>query len=535
MAYLISLALTLLRTIGKWIVRLFWNQLILWFAMTAAAWVIREYGDDIKKAITSFNDAIRNGIFDARTYIEELEAQIKAKMDAITDGWISALTAHIEALANAIPAAFGVEEWFDGFRQRVAAKVGTLVHDAAFSVLAPLRTACERLHLAVSPIVSDLTALEQEIAAAFRGLYDRFWEALSALAQSANNAAAGLIAEVNGLADVLNGNVNAIQSKVNAQIYGMDANAVQVYAEADALSSYLQTHAPGEPLSPAEANALADAALAHFHPPETPHHLEEIDWDSMTVAFPDATGLLVDIDLPAPEDLPLFGISTLISDIDALCADLAAIQAPIDALGSEIEARFRASLPAILQQDASAGIKMIFGAAAIEAILIKREQILNAVETFKAEIHATRVETGNAITGKTQAVKQQLIDLEAATIGNLPALLQPASDRYKKELEDQIVALEEVVLVNIDKIAPPGEIDHILEEFPADIHGGTGPNLSDSEKFSIGDIHRLLCGYFSRTQRIALISYLIRQDSESKLEEIIKLPDLPEVETPAVD
>ncbi|EFK05244.1 conserved hypothetical protein [delta proteobacterium NaphS2] len=110
---------------------------------------------------------------------------------------------------------------------------------------------------------------------------------------------------------------------------------------------------------------------------------------------------------------------------------------------------------------------------------------------------------------------------------NLPALIQPATDRYMQEMESQMVTVEETVLVNIDAIADTAEVDHLLESFPSDIRAHASPNNKDSEKWTIGDMYRLLCDYFDRAARIALIVHLAEQDITGDLEKIIKLTELP--------
>ena len=148
------------------------------------------------------------------------------------------------------------------------------------------------------------------------------------------------------------------------------------------------------------------------------------------------------------------------------------------------------------------------------------EHILNISqmkETAKQTIVTKRIEITDAI----QEFEQSQHDL-------IEPLLDPTIQDLIDDLSSGIAEDQEndETIINIDEVLPDTqEIDHILEKFDTRIKANPGPNISDSKKWSVADMYRILCNYFSRSERVALLVILFDQDLDLRMEKLQELQD----------
>ena len=418
-----------------------------------------------------------------------------------------------------------LDAWFAGLVGGLARSIGLKVHSAVYAGCDAARSAFYPLLFRYQDLLATLDAVDQSITGEVQAIYNRFFNAALSQVDAYNNAVSNAFDAINGLGDRLNASIDGIKAHVDAQTAAVAAQQASIELDILAMASFLESQTIAGPMNDQEARALAQSAVNYLSTGPIPDHLTGIDFEALRIHAPALDNLIFDFQMPEFEALSQYNLDFILDHINAMCAMTATITQALDGIAPTegLDSGFLASL----QADASTRLKQFLGIALMTALLAKRDAMLLAVDAFQTDIGAQRQETSREIVDKSRNIKTEVADLETETIDNLPALMQPATDKYMAELESQLVTVEDKVIVNIDHIADTTEVDHLIEAFPSNIKAHADPNGTDSIKFQIGDIYRLLCDYFDRASRIALMVHLAEQDITGNLEDIIKLPALP--------
>ena len=529
MPLIISLLLTVLRILGKFLIKLFWGQLIALFAMYAAAWIVKYYAEEIKNLVISFNEGVVSRIFEAESIliafrqrmadaVATLIASFKERINTLMNAWSG------EEMA-AVLGKIDLDAWFAGLVGGLARSIGEKVHTAVYAGCDAARSAFYPLFFRYQELLATLDAVDQSIINETQAIYNRFFNAVSSQIETYNNAVASAFDAINGLADSLNASIDGIKTHVDAQAAAVAAQQANINADILAMRFFLEAQTITGPMNDQEARALAQNAISYLSTGPIPDHLTGIDFEALRIHAPALDNLTFDFQMPEFEALSQYNLDFILDHINAMCAMTSEITQALDGIAPTegLDSGFLASL----QADASTQLKQFLGIALMAALLAKRDAMLQAVDAFQADIGTQRQEISDEIVDKSRNIKTEVADFETETINNLPALMQPATDKFMAELESQMVTVKDKVIVNIDNIADTTDVDHLIETFPANIKAHADPNGKDSAKFQIGDIYRLLCDYFDRGSRIALMVHLAEQDITGNLEDLIKLPVLP--------
>jgi len=514
-----------LRVILKWAIRLIIAQLIYWLIQHAVAWLLDKYKEEVKKLIQKFNDDVVADVFNINTLLSDMAGEIYDVIDSLID----ALTAKIDALTDdVLPNEIDrllldikFEEFMTELTEDITLNAGALLETVLQAAMSPINAIVSLAKGRIETIITDIETLNRTIEQEIKDAYESAIKIVDDYVSDYNARTAGIVSDINGLADMLNYRIHGIHAKVDSQENAIDIQQAGVATAINGLETYLNAALIfGAILTAEDIETIAQGASDCLD--DQTIHVVPINFDDYRGNLPDPNLLICTLTPPQITRIPNF--EYLIQYMDDLCLTISDLQSKIDALPENIKQTFNNVFPDYLQTNPKEKIKALIQIALVRIVINKRRAILAELDAKKAALIAKRTETATGIIDKTKAIKKDIAEYEKELVENLPTLIQPVNDAYLEEIEGQLADFEDSVMVNIDQIAPDVlGIDHLIESFPSAIRARELPNKSDSEKFHINDIYRLLCNYFDRAERIALILHLADQDLPSDIADFTNL------------
>jgi len=513
-----------LRVILKWVIRFLIAQIIAWILLKTVAWLVEKYKKQIKDLITEFHNDILDDVFDLNLLLTNTQDEIYTALDSIIDQFTAKVDAIIDSVLpeqfDSLLVNIGFEGWLANISEEIAINAGQTAASVVETAIQPLITLADEIEIKVNVLVADIESLNNIINDDVQEYYDGFNQTVIDYTAAYNTNFAGLITNIHDLPNQLNIQINSIHTGFDTQEQALNQQQAAVDMAIGNMEAYLETAIPlnavitdAASIAGNAANCFDDLAI-DIHP---------INFEKYPISLPDVSVLLIEI-TPPEFDLH-YNIQFLSTGLSTVAAKLQQITTNLNALPGNIRNSFDGLFPDYLQNNTRDKIQILFQIALIRMIKNKRIAILNEIADAQNRLIAKRSEDAQRIVDKTQAVKDDIAAYEAQLVDRLPDIIQPVADQYLDEVEGQIVQLEDEIMVNIDQIADDIlGIDHLVASFPAAIIPRVNFNKTDSVLFHINDIYRLLCNYFDRADRIALIAYLAQFDIPDDIENFLNFP-----------
>ncbi|MDM8553486.1 hypothetical protein QUF75_02010 [Desulfococcaceae bacterium HSG7] len=511
----------------RWAIRLLIAQIIFWMFSHLAAWLIEKYQKEIEKWVTDLNNGIGSDIFNIGKYIPEVLDWIYEFSQWTIDDFIIKIEALFaldgiifEDALNENLLSIGFVNWIKETAEGLGWELGQTVKVLFEETLVKtMNTLTDTAKNQITSLITHVETLNRTINETVQNAYAALVESIEAKVLIYNSGLNLFLSYAAGLTDIMDICLNKIKTGFNSQVAMIETHYTTVDTDLIAFEQYLlAVIQPGAILTASQVETIAQNAVSIFSNVRITS--EEIDVSLCTLpaiqiqeplAFPTA-------DLNAPN------ISFLTTKLNDLCLTLGNLQTFLITLPATAKTAFIELIPDILKStDIETKIKNLVMLSLLFALIAKRKALVEKIDAVKASVQTQRTEVATEIVAKSNAIKAEIVIKQDAMIELLPSLMQPITDEYKAEIEGQVVEIENEIIVNIDKIAPDLlGIDHLIESFPSHIQANKNPNKKDSEFFDINAVFRMLCNYFGRAERIALIIVLIEQDIPNDIEEFFK-------------
>ncbi|MBF0227986.1 MAG: hypothetical protein HQK63_00070 [Desulfamplus sp.] len=507
---MITAILNFLKPVWNWIfkflISIIISNIIIWLLKYSISQFLNQFNTVITDWINQKSTEIMTTIIKIDEWLNQIFERIFNKIDELiqeVETEINDILTQITNNINSLIPDISNSDLIQTILQDASNTINQIITDLIAVI--PL----ESLKILVSNAIAKAETLEQN----FQAEMVQFWDSLTSpiqitIAQINNN--------LNNLTNTLNNPVNFCNKNIDA----LQSNMIAACNEIDNYNSALQQK-KADVLMLIQTNQLERADLVDWFVFATPSTLN-IDFSQYRTDPPSINrdDYLFNYALPS---FNLVDLSHHLPDLTQIKTKWTSIYSNLSNINQNALNRLESQLPAILRGTIEAKIKALIVVAMAQAVYNLKTEITTKIDSKINTITQAKNEDKQEIVNDKQAIVNALQQFELSQYGNIERILSPTVQDLILDLTEGINANENSVQVNIDDVLPDtSQFNNILTTF-SNIPANKDPNISDSKVWDIGDIYRILCNYFSRADRAALILLLFEQDlqlNESKIKDL---------------
>lgn len=501
---------TALMWLIKFIVKYLIIQIILIIIAYFAADLIHKLTEKIAEKIKENNNFILQNIFNIEDMLFRLQhnvyelliriwTELKEKIEAALDAFLPEKLEVIIKMMN-------LAAWIDTIISDIIEESKRIVYESVFTFTSPIANK-------LWDIINLINRIEYRIETETRKIYDGVVQSVQTQVDAFNAKIMNLFNQINSMVDFFNQSIFEIRAAI-------ENNNGEIPQKNTQLISWILANKDS-----ADFESDLSGKLDEIY---TPIHIE---WDKYVYTLtPDVNEYILQIEFPPFS----FDISTLIPEIGQLRMELNQIRELLNNLPSDAADRFISLFPDFFKPILANRIRQILIIAITNALLLKKQEVEAFFSDFQGQLLKEMEEGKQKIIAETKEIIRKIEEFELNLVAKLPEILKPQLQKAVETLEKLIIEKQNEVIVNVDKyITDTSEVDHLLESFPKHLKAKPSPNKFDTADWTIQDMYRMLVNYFTREERIALITYLFSQDVEVSDADLASL--FPNMEEPEYD
>lgn len=510
-----TLLLRFLQPIWRWIfgffISLAISNAVMWLLRYSISELTEKFSKEIEIFIHDFNQYILETIINVDVFLDNIVAQVFERIDLnITEieAWFALELADAgTAISNAVSGSVFLN-WVEKITQSTVDSAGKVIKAGVQTIIDTVLPKITDLETLIGNVNSRIAPMENDIYEKVTIFRENLIESVQEQVNQINDKLTALLSTINILTDSCNANLNIMEQRMDTACTELGNHSQTLDARKTACLNAIR---------PILQNNNIPDIRAIFKPQlivDVPDELY-MDFSRFRVDAPDIDEDYFYADITLPPNNFQLNLDPYLPDLAALGETLSAIQANLENPGQVVVDYIDTYLPALLSGNLRTRIKNTLIIILTQSLQDKLkgfntyfdEQILN-IRQMKEDNKQTIITKRIEITKEIQAFEQAQYD-------KVKPLLNPAIQTLIDDLSTGIVedGDENETLINIDDVLPDTQdIDHILERFDATILANPEPNISDSAKWSVADMYRLLCNYFHRSERVALLVTLLNQD-----------------------
>jgi len=512
---MINTIINFLKPVFKWIFRfiisIIISNIVMWLLRYSLSSFIEKFETKITNWLNEKTTYITNNILKLNEWLNEISNTIFNKVDEYindVEEYILEQLNNIEAAVDEIIPDINTSE----LAQDILNQVSSTIADAVEQVVSIINL--ESIKNLIADAVNQADSFKQDAKAKAVQFWDSLISPVQAQITLADNLFFTAVETINTPVESCNSSINEIQSSLVA-----GCNELENYNNSleNKKSAVLNLIASGGQITQEQIENILEIS--------TPSALT-LNFGQYRTNPPefDRKDYLLNLTLQPFEELNIIDFSSFLSNLTAVNTQWQNISAELNTLAQDALQRVESALSILdIKGTLEDKIKNLIVIALAQAVYQLKTDLLNKVDSKIQAVQTAKEEDKQEIVNDKQAVVEALKEYEQSLYDKIEPILSPTVQEMIQDLSEGINKDENEIQVNIDDILPDTtELDHILETFP-NLNADAAPNISDSKIFTIGDIYRILCSYFSRSERAALILLLFEQDlhlNESKIEQL---------------
>lgn len=512
---MITTILNFARPVLVWIMRFLIGLII----SNVVMWLLRY---NLSNLLEQFNQVIKSWLSDKVNYIMTNILKINEWLDAIFNRVFTLIDVLVEEFEQAVETLLSDIEYYTNRvidNPQIILTIDNLLHDiltqSSQAVYLAVQNAVSSIPFSnltniTSNLITQFDNLKQQIDIKNIELWSTLIDPINSTVATNNSNISNLFTSLNAPVSVCNNNIETIESLINSACNQLDAHNNSLEQKK---STALQMIEAG----------TTKAELRAFLCIETPQELNT-NFAQFRTNPPQINkdDYIASITLPDINQF-YFSVSDYLPNLTELKNNLISTYTELNNLSQNVLNAIDASLPSILRGTLEAKLRNLVIISLTQAIYQLKLRLVTMIDEKITAVQTAKEEDKQEIVNEAEQMRNALQDFEQSQYDKIESLLSPEIEKIIQDITQGINETEQSIQVNVDDALPDTtELDSILTTFP-NIPANQDPNITDSKLWDIADIYRILCNYFSRSERVALLILLFEQDlhiNESKLQEL---------------
>lgn len=517
---MISTILNFARPVLVWIMRFLIGLII----SNVIMWLLRY---NLSNLLEQFNQIIKSWLNEKVTYIMTNILKINDWLDAVFNRLFNYIDVLIEEFEQTIETLLSDIEYYINRvidNPQIILTIDNLLHDILIQASQTIYSTVQSIvalipfnnaAALITTLVNQFDDLKQQIDIKNLQLWAALIDPINSTVATINSNLSTMFDTLNASVSVCNNNIETIESLINTACNQLNAHNNSLEQKKADVLQLIQSDA----LTPLEKKAQLKLFLYIETPEELNTDFTQFRTEPRQI---NRENYIASITLPDINQF-YFTVSDYLPDLTELKNNLISTQTELNTLSQDVLNAIDASLPAILKGTIEAKLKNLIIISLTQAVYQLKLRITTMIDDKITAVQTEKENDKQDIIEEAQEIRDALQSFEQSQYDKIEILLSPEIEKIIQAITEGINETEQSIQVNVDDVLPDTtELDSILTTFP-NIPANPDPNITDSKLWDIADIYRILCNYFSRSQRIALLILLFEQDlhiNESKLQEL---------------
>jgi len=509
-----------------WVFRFIKNRIILAIIGIVIGFLVAEITMIVADILSKMNNILITALY----RVENQLFIIQDKVYDVAEAALNWLDEQVRGLMNTVLPSSVVfvlnlvnfAQWIQVLLASLVTQAGVTLDNVITELITPITALINGLDVKTANALNVLRNAQVEVETKINSLNLALAEAVQGKIDTHNALVGALADQVNGLVTWYNNDITTLESHyagIKAQVLAYNQSLPGKQA---AIRTYLIDNLPdGVPLGVIERDAIIAGAVSQAQAYFTTISGFNINWSQYQYALVTDTSFFP-LSIETPEWDLTFSID--VTPFNEIASDIYDIETALTAFPSEAKLLFTVRLPQTIIAALQIEIRLMLILAIKKMVERYETDMFAKFSEFKRRIEEEGKETAAYLQAKTDEIKAQLLKAQLDLIEKLPELLRPSVVKSIEKTKKKLLEAKEELLSEADDLLDwkpdLSKIKSIYEGFPQGILPHEIPNIADAQEWSIQDVYRVLCDYFYRTERLALIAKLSQDDIQ------VELPDL---------